>query len=164
MSHALALSQMLQTVVPPEAAENGAGGAAHLDRQRLLYCERFVELIIDLLSQLPTRRFVRTLLEDKAILIKARMSPLFTHPEGDSPSNAPVLLCRGIYGILEAGTSGTSVHCMRVPPAAFCLNVPCCLPAGTLQDWQGSNIQTNNCHDSLWGMALPVWAAEGRFH
>ena len=79
------LLQMLQTVVPPEAAANGAGGPARLDRQRLLYCERFVELLIDLLSQLPTRRFVRTLLEDKAILIKARMSPLFTHPEGESP-------------------------------------------------------------------------------
>ena len=75
---------MLQSVVPEEPAENGAaaGVDAPLDRQRLLYCERFVELLIDLLSQLPTRRFVRTLLEDRAILIKARMSPLFTHPEG----------------------------------------------------------------------------------
>lgn len=76
--------QMLQTVVPEELGENGAaaGVDAPLDRQRLLYCERFVELLIDLLSQLPTRRFVRTLLEDRAILIKARMSPLFFHPEG----------------------------------------------------------------------------------
>ncbi|CAL8471736.1 g11278 [Coccomyxa elongata] len=76
--------EMLETVVPEEQGENGAaaGVDAPLDRQRLLYCERFVELLIDLLSQLPTRRFVRTLLEDRAILIKARMSPLFTHPEG----------------------------------------------------------------------------------
>ncbi|BDA47113.1 probable NFX1-type zinc finger-containing protein 1 at C-terminar half [Coccomyxa sp. Obi] len=76
--------EMLQSVVPEEQGENGAaaGVDAPLDRQRLLYCERFVELIIDLLSQLPTRRFFRTLLDDKAILIKARMSPLFTHPEG----------------------------------------------------------------------------------
>jgi len=57
---------------------------AQLDKQKLLYCERFAELLIDLLSQLPTRRFVRTLLEDKAILIKCRMSPLLEHPQGDS--------------------------------------------------------------------------------
>ena len=53
-----------------------------LDKQKLLYCERFAELLIDLLSQLPTRRFVRTLLEDKAILIKCQMSPLLEHPQG----------------------------------------------------------------------------------
>ncbi len=55
---------------------------AELDQQKLLYCERFIELLIDLLSQLPTRRFVRTLLEDRAILIKCRMSPLLEHPQG----------------------------------------------------------------------------------
>ena len=54
-----------------------------LDKQKLLYCERFAELMIDLLSQLPTRRFVRTLLEDKAVLIKCRMSPLLEHPQGE---------------------------------------------------------------------------------
>lgn len=36
-----------------------------------------MELCVDLLSQLPTRRFVRTLLEERAILIKARLSGLF---------------------------------------------------------------------------------------
>lgn len=79
--------QTLQTVVPSAepAAENGAASEGRLDRQRLLYCERFVELLIDLLSQLPTRRFVRTLLEDRAILVKARLSPLFSHPEGGTP-------------------------------------------------------------------------------
>ncbi len=63
---------------------------AELDRQKLLYCERFAELLIDLLSQLPTRRFVRTLLEDKAILIKCRMSPLLEHPQGEYVSLARV--------------------------------------------------------------------------
>ena len=77
----LYVSQILDTVVQ-EGTEEGAGPPAS-DRQQLLYCERFVELLIDLLSQLPTRRFVRTLLEDKAILVKARMSPLFAHPQGE---------------------------------------------------------------------------------
>ena len=51
-------------------------------KQKLLYCERFVEFLTDLLSQLPTRRFIRTLLEDRAILTKCRMSALFQHPQG----------------------------------------------------------------------------------
>lgn len=53
-----------------------------LAKQKLLYCERFVEFLTDLLSQLPTRRFIRTLLEDRAILTKCRMSALFQNPQG----------------------------------------------------------------------------------
>ncbi|KAI1110249.1 hypothetical protein F5Y14DRAFT_429537 [Nemania sp. NC0429] len=43
----------------------------------VLYCERFVEFISDLLSQLPTRRYVNTLLQDLHILPALRLSPLF---------------------------------------------------------------------------------------
>ena len=60
------------------------GATPALDAQQLLYCERAIELLIDLLSQLPTRRFVRTLLDDRAVLIKCRMSPLFSHPDGEA--------------------------------------------------------------------------------
>lgn len=42
-------------------------------RQALLYCERFLEFLVDLLSQLPTRRFVHALLEDRAVLVKCYM-------------------------------------------------------------------------------------------
>ena len=42
-----------------------------------LFCERFVEFMIDLMSQAPTRRYTHALLEDKAVLIKCRMAPLF---------------------------------------------------------------------------------------
>lgn len=50
-----------------------------LNRGALLYCERSLELLIDLLSQLPTRRFVHTLLEDRAVLVKVRMCRLYRH-------------------------------------------------------------------------------------
>ena len=73
--------QILSETVPADI--QAASAVTELDRQKLLYCERFAELLIDLLSQLPTRRFVRTLLEDKAILIKCRMSPLLEHPQGE---------------------------------------------------------------------------------
>ncbi|MCO5611849.1 hypothetical protein L7F22_066108 [Adiantum nelumboides] len=48
----------------------------------ILYCERFVEFLIDLLSQLPTRRFTRALIEDFAIVSKCRLSALYSHAKG----------------------------------------------------------------------------------
>jgi intron-binding protein aquarius len=44
--------------------------------------QRFVEFLTDMLSQLPTRRFVRTVLEDRGVLPKCRLSGLFAHPKG----------------------------------------------------------------------------------
>jgi hypothetical protein len=41
-----------------EAMENGAADTGpSVDPTSLLYCERFAEFLIDLLSQLPTRRY-----------------------------------------------------------------------------------------------------------
>lgn len=46
---------MLQGIVPvamdAEGGEAAADPAAQLDKQALLYCERFVEFLTDLLSQ-----------------------------------------------------------------------------------------------------------------
>jgi len=41
-----------------------------------------MELLIDLLSQLPTRRFVRTLLDDRGLAAKCKLSPLASHASG----------------------------------------------------------------------------------
>ncbi len=41
-----------------------------------------MEFLIDILSQLPTRRFMRTLLEDRGVLVKCRLAPLFVHARG----------------------------------------------------------------------------------
>ncbi|KAF2115980.1 hypothetical protein BDV96DRAFT_520392 [Lophiotrema nucula] len=46
-------------------------------QENLAYCERFVELITDLQSQLPTRRYVNSLLRDLNLLPAIRLSPLF---------------------------------------------------------------------------------------
>lgn len=53
-----------------------------VDFDSQLFCERFAEFLIDLLSQLPTRRFVRALVEDRAIVVKSRLSALYAHPRG----------------------------------------------------------------------------------
>ncbi|KAK1659407.1 intron-binding protein aquarius [Colletotrichum godetiae] len=48
---------------------------------QVLYCERFVEFLTDLQSQLPTRRYVNTLLLDLHIPPAMRLSPVFNDEE-----------------------------------------------------------------------------------
>jgi intron-binding protein aquarius len=45
--------------------------------EHVLYCERFIEFLTDLQSQLPTRRYVNTLLQDLHILPAVTLSPVF---------------------------------------------------------------------------------------
>ena len=46
-------------------------------RASLLYVERFIELLIDLLSQLPTRRFFHALVEDIHFIVCCELSSLY---------------------------------------------------------------------------------------
>ncbi|KAG6001567.1 hypothetical protein E4U21_004085 [Claviceps maximensis] len=46
-------------------------------QEHTLYCERFTEFISDLQSQLPTRRYVNTLLQDLNLLPLMRLSPMY---------------------------------------------------------------------------------------
>ncbi|KKK23443.1 DEAD helicase superfamily protein [Aspergillus ochraceoroseus] len=59
----------------------------------LRYCERFLELLVDLESQLPTRRYVNTLLKDLNILPVIRLSQMYR-----SADNA---LLRDFYNLLK---------------------------------------------------------------
>ena len=43
----------------------------------LIYCERFLEFLTDLESQLPTRRYVNSLVQDLNLLALIRISPMF---------------------------------------------------------------------------------------
>lgn len=47
-------------------------------QDNLAYCERFMELLTDLQSQLPTRRYVNTLLRDVNMLPAIKLSPMYT--------------------------------------------------------------------------------------
>jgi intron-binding protein aquarius len=49
------------------------------ERLLVIYCEKFVELLIDLISQVPTRRFFHTVIADRAVLIKCKMSNVFCY-------------------------------------------------------------------------------------
>ncbi|KAJ6841095.1 intron-binding protein aquarius [Iris pallida] len=53
-----------------------------VDDSRVLYCERFMEFLIDLLSQLPTRRFLKPVVADVAVVAKCHLSALYIHAKG----------------------------------------------------------------------------------
>jgi len=46
------------------------------DGDKVAYCERVLEMVIDLQAQLPTRRFLNTLLDDAHLVVIARRSAL----------------------------------------------------------------------------------------
>lgn len=51
--------------------------------QAIRYCERFLELMIDLVSQLPTRRFFHAVLQDSQLIARCKLSKLTAgHPQG----------------------------------------------------------------------------------
>ncbi|KAE8038343.1 hypothetical protein FH972_010865 [Carpinus fangiana] len=57
-------------------------GLEKVDDACVLYCERFMEFLIDLLSQLPTRRYLRPLVADVAVVAKCHLSALYRHEKG----------------------------------------------------------------------------------
>jgi intron-binding protein aquarius len=61
-------------------------------RDNLAYGERFLELLTDLQSQLPTRRYVNTFLQDLNLLPAIRLSPLYQDEENG--------LFRDLYNLL----------------------------------------------------------------
>nr|XP_027114072.1 RNA helicase aquarius-like [Coffea arabica] len=58
------------------------GDPEQVDDACVLYCERFMEFLIDLLSQLPTRRYIRPLIADVAVVSKCHLSALYRHRKG----------------------------------------------------------------------------------
>ena len=50
-------------------------------REDMCYLERFVELLTDLLAQLPTRRFFLVVYKNSLVQVKAELSPLCSRPE-----------------------------------------------------------------------------------
>lgn len=49
---------------------------------RLRYCERFLELMIDLEALLPTRRFFNTVMDDCHLVVECQMSGLADNEDG----------------------------------------------------------------------------------
>lgn len=54
----------------------------HVMMEKIHYCERFLELLIDLEALLPTRRFFNTVMDDAHLVVRSTMSPLVQREEG----------------------------------------------------------------------------------
>lgn len=67
-----------------EDEESSADQKLELDKDISLYCQRFLEFIIDLESQLPLRRFFNALLDSTHLIVRCQLSSLARHtsPEG----------------------------------------------------------------------------------
>lgn len=67
-----------------EETEEPAEEKLELDKDIALYCQRFLEFIIDLESQLPLRRFFHALLDSSHLIVRCQLSSLARHtsPEG----------------------------------------------------------------------------------
>ncbi|KAJ9563645.1 hypothetical protein OSB04_008805 [Centaurea solstitialis] len=61
---------------------SGVHGFEQINEPSILYCERFMEFLIDLLSQLPTRRYFKPLVADVAVVAKCHLSVLYRHEKG----------------------------------------------------------------------------------
>ena len=57
------------------------GLQADKTKEDVVYCERFLEYLTDLESQLPTRRYVNTLIHDLNLTPLIRLSPMFNNNE-----------------------------------------------------------------------------------
>lgn len=73
--------------------------------ENVVYCERFLEFLTDLESQLPTRRYVNMLVQDLNLLALIRISPMF-----NSPANGLLrdlfVLCRHFVNFSIDDTTG----------------------------------------------------------
>ncbi|CZR59201.1 related to NAM7-nonsense-mediated mRNA decay protein [Phialocephala subalpina] len=86
--------------------------------ENIRYCERFVEFLSDLQSQLPTRRYVNTLLQDLNILSAIRLSPAFNDEDNSLLRDLYALLKHYTYfsiddhtGIQHTRTEAYEKHC-----------------------------------------------------
>ena len=74
------------------------------------YCERFLEFLTDVVSQLPTRRYVNTLLNDLNLLSLMNSSPLLRSPHGELLRDLSVLLKHYIQFPINDHTGGQYSH------------------------------------------------------
>ena len=87
----------------------------------LIYCERFLELLIDLDGQLPTRRYVNTLMQDMNLLPLIKLSTLFNDEENGLLRDLYSLLRHFVYfsiddhtGAQHSRAQSYEAHCTRL--------------------------------------------------
>lgn len=86
-----------------------------------MYCERFLEFLTDLESQLPTRRYVNTLIKDLNLLAVIRLSSTFNDAENGLFRDLFVLLRHFVHFPIDDNTGNQYTqtqsyeeHCARL--------------------------------------------------
>ena len=89
--------------------------------ENVVYCERFLEFLIDLESQLPTRRYMNTLLLDLNIVPLIRLSRLFDQDQNALFRDLTMLLRHFVdfssddfLGESQSSSSRYEAHCERL--------------------------------------------------
>jgi intron-binding protein aquarius len=77
---------------------------------KLTYCERFIEFLTDLESQLPTRRYINTLLVDLNLLPVLKMSPMFNEDNNGQLRDLYNLLQHFVYFSIDDYTGAEYTH------------------------------------------------------
>jgi intron-binding protein aquarius len=72
--------------------------------EETLYCERFTEFISDLQSQLPTRRYLNTLLHDLHVLPAMKLSPMYNDEDNSLLRELHALLVHYTYFTIDDHT------------------------------------------------------------
>ncbi|KAI4120777.1 MAG: hypothetical protein LQ338_006774 [Usnochroma carphineum] len=87
----------------------------------VVYCERFLEFLTDIESQLPTRRYVNTLIKDLNLLSFIRLSPMFHEADNGLFRDLFVLLRHFVHfpvddntGVQHTQVQSYEEHCARL--------------------------------------------------
>ena len=84
---------------------NGLNLTPEAVKEILAYCERFIELLTDLLSQLPTRRHVNYLVKDTHVLTAIKLSPIYHKPANGLLRDLHTLLHRFVNFSIDDHTA-----------------------------------------------------------
>ncbi|CAN8097263.1 unnamed protein product [Discula destructiva] len=95
--------------------------ASKAGKEEVLYCERVVEFLSDLQSQLPTRRYANFLLQDLHLIPAASLSPIFNAEENGLLRDLFALFSHYTYftiddqsGAQQSKTQSYDRHCARL--------------------------------------------------
>ncbi|KAF7727161.1 hypothetical protein EC973_007936 [Apophysomyces ossiformis] len=72
-----------------------------VDKEIILYCERFLEFLIDIEAQLPTRRFFNTLLDDHHVVVLCKLAPFMQRKDKDVELMKQLLETLSFYAKFE---------------------------------------------------------------
>ena len=88
-------------------------------QDKVHYCERFLELMIDLEALLPTRRFFNTVLDDCHLVTRCKLSDLCKRDDGQLFSQVGPIFCHSITTMFYLFGRGVLLWNQRVAIILF---------------------------------------------